>query len=363
MRAQRRARRAEQAVGDGEQRFVRPFGAGVEAVDGQQPRRVVDHGRDLAPARELVREQRRERRRTARQADDALREALRFDPDRAHRGARAAWATSIIESLPVNPPSGPNSSPPISTRSADIPSARSSSRTARAESDLSVRPISTCFASLVTFGSEQPASRAASSAMRAASTRPSIPAARSRCSTVATTRSITAFGGSAHSGSGSRSIFRRLSRRETTRASNPRAASRATVSSAARVERAVLVDRRLASGEEARSVSVHLEQLRSAVEREEQPAGPCRSGAELAVDVVDMGSAHHCDVDTGAAELFDERPHRRRVRGAIRYRRTVPVEDDRLEASREGAREVRLDHRRRRRRRCCAHAVTVCRGV
>ena len=53
--------------------------------------------------------------------------------------------------------------------------ARARSNNQCAESDLSVRPISTCFTSLVTRGSPRPASRAAASASAATSVSPSSP--------------------------------------------------------------------------------------------------------------------------------------------------------------------------------------------
>src|SRR5439155_74498 len=58
-------------------------------------------------------------------------------------------------------------------------------------------------------------------------------AALSRFSTAASSLSIRAFGGSAHSGSGIRSIFRRFSRWETISARRPFSAKRATSSAAA----------------------------------------------------------------------------------------------------------------------------------
>ena len=126
--------------------------------------------------------------------------------------AGSASGTSISESLPGRPPIWPNSSPPSEDRARPMPRRASCSNNQRAESDLSVRPISTCLTSLVTRGSPRPASRAAASASAATSVNPSSPAADSRPSTAASSSSILAFGGSAHSCRGIRSIFRRFSR-------------------------------------------------------------------------------------------------------------------------------------------------------
>ncbi len=149
--------------------------------------------------------------------------------------AGSASGTSISESLPGSRPIGPNSSPPRRTACGPTPRRASCSNNQCAESDLSVRPISTCFTSLVTRGSLRPASRAAASASAATSVNPSSPAAESRLSTAVSSSSILAFGGSAHSGSGIRSIFRRFSRSEMISARKPRSASLSTVASAAAV--------------------------------------------------------------------------------------------------------------------------------
>ena len=104
----------------------------------------------------------------------------------------------------------------------------------RTESDLSVRPISTCLASLVTRGSARPASVAAPRAISTASVSPSMPAAARRACTAVSSSPIRAFGRSAQSGSGIRSILRRFNRSDTIRAASPRTANRSTVSCAAR---------------------------------------------------------------------------------------------------------------------------------
>ena len=63
----------------------------------------------------------------------------------------------MSESLPATPPTSPSSSPAISTSAPVMPRSARKSAAKRAESDLSVRPISTCLTSLVMRGSERPA--------------------------------------------------------------------------------------------------------------------------------------------------------------------------------------------------------------
>ncbi len=179
---------------------------------------------------------------------------------------------------------------------------------------------------------------------RRRSARSAIPTACSRCSTAASSRSISDFGGSAHSGRGIKSILRRFNRWETTRASNPRAASCATVCSAGARQGRVLVGRRLAPSEECGTVGPHLEQLRTTIERHQQATRPHRAGAQLIVDVLEVGATDDGDVDTAPAQLLDEIAHRARVRRSIDYRGAVPVEHDRFEAPRQRGRKLDVVH-------------------
>ena len=95
-----------------------------------------------------------------------------------------------------------------------------------------VRPISTCFASLVTFASVKPAARAAISLSSTASCRPFRLAPRNLLSTASMSSAIS-LSVLGPPGSGMRSIFLRLRRCETISARRPRSASAATVASAA----------------------------------------------------------------------------------------------------------------------------------
>ena len=130
---------------------------------------------------------------------------------------RAIWSATTAANISGPAPSltTPAGRPLGSTprRSApgwrEMPLRHSSRMIHRPESDLSVMPISTCLASLVTRGSARPASVAAPRAISTASASPSMPAVASR-------------------------TFTAVSRSDTIRAASPRTANRSTVSCAAR---------------------------------------------------------------------------------------------------------------------------------
>ena len=116
-----------------------------------------------------------------------------------------------------------SSLPANSTWLGAIPVRHSSPMIQRVESDLSVRPISTCLASLVTRRSAMPASVAAPRAICTASVSPSMFAAARRDCTAPSSSSIRAFGGSSQWGSGIRSILRRSGRSHDDPGDKPRA--------------------------------------------------------------------------------------------------------------------------------------------
>ena len=174
---QRRARRADHAVARREQRVD---GRLRLAVDSRRPPTTIP----VRPRRAARRSVGAAGRRAPRGSGAGRRAAGRRrggtpvgSTPTENAVERAASGTSISESLPGIPPSAPNSSPANSTSSAAMPSRRSSRSTARAESALSVSPISTCLASLVIFGAARPTSRAADSASAATSGSPEMPAA------------------------------------------------------------------------------------------------------------------------------------------------------------------------------------------
>ena len=125
----------------------------IEAADRNRPGLVaVGLGQVAAAASvQLVVQQRQKGLRPAAEVKHAVRDAGRLAPD-GDRDSALGFGGSSKESLPGRPPSGPNSSPATSTCDAPIPRRQSSAKIQRAESALSVSPISTCFASLVTFG-------------------------------------------------------------------------------------------------------------------------------------------------------------------------------------------------------------------
>ena len=102
-----------------------------------------------------------------------------------------------------------------------------------------------------------------------------------------------------------------------------------------RAERVVLLWSRDAPVDERRSVGLHLEQLRSPVQSEEQAARTTRSRAQLPVDVADVGATHDGHIDALLAQRLDELADDRCVGRPVGYRGAVPVEDDRLEPARE----------------------------
>lgn len=60
-----------------------------------------------------------------------------------------------------------------------------------------------------------------------------------------------------------------------------------------------------------------------------QPTRSGRARVELRVDVAEMGSTDHEDVDPRRAQSLDARPDTARVRPTIRHGGAVPVEHDR----------------------------------
>ena len=202
-----------------------------------------DDDRELAvpAAGDLVLEHGRKRVRAAADPDHAGGNALRLDPDGDRVARRRPRASA--RSLPGKPAER------TELVAGDQHLLRRDSRAATAscithspESDLSVSPISTCLASLVTLGSAKPASVAARACDLDRLGQPVDPRrGQTGLAPPRAARSIRAFGGSAHSGSGIRSILRRFNRSETIRAASPRAASRSTVSCRRTRQRRVLV--------------------------------------------------------------------------------------------------------------------------
>ena len=222
-------------------------------------------------------------------------------------------------------PAGPNSSPAIRTRPAPIPRRHSSANAQRAASALSVSPISTCLASLVTRGVGQPGSLGR---QRARSRRPrrgpTSPAARSRACTAASSSSIRAFGGSAHSGSRDQVDLAPVQPlRDDLGARRRGAPSSSTVAAAAASSAAFssgVASRRV---DQLEPVRVRRVDLGAAVDAEVEPPRARRPRPKLPVDVADVRARDHDQVEPGDAAA--PRPARAaRVASALRSGTAVP---------------------------------------
>ena len=319
-RREHAAARPEAPVGERQQRFVSAL-----ALARRRPRsRSVQQGSDAhdrqgaAPAQLRAGARAAARTRPARRRARAPRPERRparprpMPPWRRRRRRSAAWSR-----CPARPPSGPSSSPTISTCSGATPRRHRCAKYQRAESDLSVRPISMCLASLVTRASASPASAAAASPSSTAAASPSSPCSRSRACTAASSSAMRAFGGSAHSGVGIRSILRRFSRCETILASRPAAPSRSTVSAAARSSASLLGARRGPPRDELDALAIARNTSEPRLSSRCSSPGPARARAELTVDVAHVRAADHGHIQTERARGLHGGcgPRWRRLRG------------------------------------------------
>ena len=97
------------------------------------------------------------------------------------------------------------------------------------------------------------------------------------------------------------------------------------------VERSVLLLVGGAAKDQLRPGGGDLEDLRTPVEAQMQPARPRGSSPQLTVDVADVGAGDNHDVHARGAEGLDAGAYGGGVRGAIGDGGAVPVEDQRLE--------------------------------
>ena len=171
-----------------------------------------------------------------------------------------------------------------------------------------------------------------------ASPRPASPAPRRRSCTAASSSPIRAFGGSAHSGSGIRSILRRFSRCETTSARDTATAKLGDGLRGGRVERRVLRRCRLPPVDQLEPVRARRVDLGAAVDAEVETPRAGRPRAQLPVDVADVRAGDHDQVKAERAQLLDQRPQLARVGAPVGNRGAVPVEDDSLETAVERGR-------------------------
>ena len=198
---------------------------------------------------------------------------------------------------------------------------------------MSVSPISTCFASLVTVHSTNPRR-----------SRPSTAISGRLDETVDAGRAEPFLDGGHDPvdlglrrvvplGSGRRSIFRRLSRCETIRASMPRAAQPGDGVGRRSRQRRVFGGGGGSPGDDAADRLVDLEELGPAIQREEQATRTGRPGLELTVDVVDVRSADDGDVDRGRRTAVPPAPGSRRA-SARRSGTAVPSQSKTIASKR-----------------------------
>ena len=253
--------------------------------------------------------------------------------------ARSASGTSRSESLPGRPPSGPNSSPATSTSPGYPAAPELREEPARAESDLSVSPISTCFASLVTRASASPAWRAAALAISTASPSPSRPRSRSRASTAARSSVDPRLRRIRPLGQRDQVDLPAVEPLRHDRASRPRRPSSATVARplrpAPRPRRAsprASTSRRGPASSTSKSSEPRLTQEEERVPGRRPRAAAARRRCRRAC------RSRPPDADPGG-QLLHERAQAGRVGSPVGHRRPVPVEHDRLEPrSRPGGR-------------------------
>ena len=252
--------------------------------------------------------------------------------DRRRRWRRARRSGSRNESLPGRAPIGPNSSPATRIWPGLIPRRQSSAKIQRAESALSVRPISTCFASLVTFAAARPASRAARSATVDGFAQP-VESRRSQ---------PTLDGDEQLADPRLRRVgplrFRDqvdLATVETLRHDLRPESVRGEARDGCRrrsVERLLLGRRRDPPLDEPWPRLVDDVNLRAAIETEIELSGAGRSRAELPVDVGEVGSRDDGEIHACGAECFDRSAQGDGISGAVGNGGAVPVEDNGLEA-------------------------------
>ena len=202
--------------------------------------------------------------------------------------APPASSTRSRASLPVSPPSGPNSSPATRTAPGPSPQRASSRKTQRAESDLSVSPISTCLTSLVTRGAGRPATSAEEWARAATSTSPAIPAGRQ-----ARFDRRQQLGDSRLRRVGPRGLGDEVdlaSVQSPRHDLHPKASLPQPRGGDVRGnrERLLFRGRGHPAMEQNRAVASDREDLGAAVQAQVEAAGPLRPGSELRVDVVDI---------------------------------------------------------------------------
>ena len=105
-----------------------------------------------------------------------------------------------------------------------------------------------------------------------------------------------------------------------------------------RVQRCLFFRRREASFDELEPLLAGQEYLRPSIDAEKEVPWTAWTGRQLAVDVLDVCPCDDVEIHREPTQCFDDAPEAFGVRPSIRYRRAVPVEDDRLEPAIESIR-------------------------
>ncbi len=165
VRCEQAPARARAPVGERQQRLARALVLRVDAVDTHRPRGVRDARRQRAAhaGASCASSSCAKRAGPPPSASTPAGTPAGSGPTETTVALAACAGHAAASRCPGRPPSGPSSSPTISTCAGATPRSHWCAKYHRAESDLSVRPISTCLASLVTRGSASPASTAAAS--------------------------------------------------------------------------------------------------------------------------------------------------------------------------------------------------------
>ena len=249
-----------------------------------------------------------------------------------------ASGTIMSESLPWRSPSGANSSPTTSTRPAADPALRQRPERPPRRIGLVRQPdldVLRVRRDLRVSEARHPAQLPGRSQPLPRATR--CPHERRRRSTAASRSGSRALGGSAHAGSGIRSIFRLFRRLETTRATSPRAPQPIDRQLGRTVQLGLLLRGCLAAVDEVDAGAVDFEHFRTAIEAKVEPTRAGRPRRQLTIHIADVGPADDDDVDGRCGEILDQRPHAlRRPRGG-RGRQCRPSRTRRPRSAGRGA--------------------------
>ena len=97
------------------------------------------------------------------------------------------------------------------------------------------------------------------------------------------------------------------------------------------VQRSIFVGAGYSPFDEGRAAFAYREHLRTPVETQVKESRTGWTGLQLAIDVAQVGATHDEDGRAGGTEGFETRSQRTGIGLAVRDRRAVPIEDERLE--------------------------------